>query len=342
MIQVAILGATGYTGAELLRLVSQHPYMQVSHACAHSHAGKKVNDVLPNMHGELAQLTLASVDDPIPENIELVFIALPHGAAAKYVARALDANIRVVDLSADFRHPNLKNYQDAYGQPHPYPKLLDKSVYGLSEIAKDDLQNAHLVANPGCYPTSVLLPLVPLLRAGLVDSQNIIIDSKSGTSGAGRGAQLGSLFCEVNESLKAYGLPRHRHSWEMEEWAQNYGNQDVHIRFTPHLIPMTRGMLSTLHLRGNNTQLWHKTLSDYYQDSLFVKVYEHGRLPAVNAVNRSNRCDIGLQVLSDSEVTIVSCIDNLMKGAAGQAIQNANIMLGLNESLGLSQIAVWP
>lgn len=342
MIQVAILGATGYTGAELIRLVSAHPYMQVSHVSAHTHAGKVVSEILPSIHGPASNLTLASVDDTIPEHIELVFTALPHGTAAKHVARALKAKKRVIDLSADFRHPNLDNYQEAYGQQHPCPEFLAQSVYGLPELAGEDLRNAKLVANPGCYPTSVLLPLVPLLQANLVDAQNIIIDSKSGTSGAGRGSHLGSLFCEVNESLKAYGLPRHRHSWEMAEWAENYSSQPVHIRFTPHLIPMNRGMLSTLHLRGVKTDTWQKKLADFYEESPFVNIHDAGALPSVNAVNRSNRCDIGLQVLSDSEVTIVSCIDNLMKGAAGQAMQNANIILGLNETLGLPQMAIWP
>jgi N-acetyl-gamma-glutamyl-phosphate reductase len=287
-------------------------------------------------------MTLAAADAEIPNEVELVFTALPHAAAAKSVKKALDAGKKVVDLSADFRHANLENYEQAYGLKHPYPELLETAVYGLTEHARDEVAKAHLVANPGCYPTSVLLPLIPLLKSGLVKSSSIVIDSKSGTSGAGRSAKTDLLYCEINESLGAYGLPRHRHAWEMEEWATAYAEKEVSVRFVPHIIPMTRGMLSTLHLSGTDTAQWYDILVETYQDEPFVNVLPLGQLPATGNVKGSNRCDIGLVALNDKEAVVVSCIDNLLKGASGQAVQNANLMFGLDEGMGLAMNASWP
>ena len=341
-VSVAILGATGYTGAELIRLLDEHPEFEIKHLAAFSQAGKRVADVLPGIASQSANMILATSDEEIPDEIELVFTALPHAAAAKSVKKALDAGKRVVDLSADFRHPNLENYEQAYGLKHPYPQLLTDAVYGLTELARDQVAQANLVANPGCYPTSVLLPLIPLLQNKLVQSTSIIIDSKSGTSGAGRAAKTGLLYCEVNESLAAYGMPRHRHAWEMEEWASVYAKQDVTVRFVPHIIPMTRGMLSTIHLSGNNSDQWHSILSKTYKDEPFVNVLPIGVLPSTGAVKGSNRCEIGVVLLNEHEGVVVSCIDNLLKGASGQAIQNANVMFGFDEKSGLSVNASWP
>jgi len=200
-----------------------------------------------------------------------------------------------------------------------------------------------LVANPGCYPTSVLLPLLPLLRANAIDAERILVDSKSGASGAGRSPKQGTLFCEINESLAAYGLPRHRHQWEMEEWAQNLGGGDaITIPFTPHIIPMNRGMLSTIYLHGDHPTDWHAILSQHYAEEPFVRVLPAGALPSTAAVTGSNRCDIGIVLRDDHNAVIVSCIDNLLKGAAGQAIQNANLMLGIDEKSGLTTLGPWP
>ena len=341
-IAVAILGATGYTGAELIRLLDAHPQFNIEHLAAHSQAGKKVSDVLPGIASQSADMTLAKADDKIPNDVQLVFTALPHAAAAASVKKALDAGKKVVDLSADFRHPDTKNYEQAYGLPHPFPELLTDCVYGLTEHARKDVSQTNLVANPGCYPTSVLLPLLPLLEAKVLDTQSIIIDAKSGTSGAGRAAKTGLLYCEINESLAAYGLPKHRHAWEMEEWSKAYTGQDVHVRFVPHIIPMTRGMLSTIHLSGKNSERWHSILSDAYHDEPFVRVLPLGSLPSTGAVKGSNRCEIGVVVLSETEAVVVSCIDNLLKGASGQAIQNANVMFGFDETMGLAVNASWP
>ncbi len=341
-IATAILGATGYTGAELIRLIDAHPALRIVHLGAHSQAGKLVSEVLPGISGEVSNITLSTSDAPLPSETELVFTALPHGAAAESVKSALDAGCRVVDLSADFRHQDAAIYQQAYGQAHPFPDLLGEAVFGLSEWARDVVTGARLVANPGCYPTCTLLPLLPLLRAGVLDTTHIIVDAKSGTSGAGRSAKTELLFCDANEGVRAYGLPRHRHAWEMEEWAVAYTGQTIHVDFVPHILPMTRGMLATLHLRGSAPEGWHTLLAESYTNEPFVRVLPPGSLPNTKGVSGSNRCDIGIAVTGPESAVVISCIDNLLKGASGQAVQNANIMLSLDETLGLSTQAVWP
>ena len=341
-IPVAILGATGYTGAELIRLIETHPEFEVAHLGAHSQAGKRAGEVLPGCAGSVANMTLAAADTVLPDAVALVFTALPHGAAANSVFAALEAGKKVVDLSADFRHKSHDIYKSAYGTDHPHSELFDEAVYGLCEFARSDIRDSSLVANPGCYPTSTLLPLVPLLKAGLIDTSGIIVDSKSGASGAGRSAKTDLLYCELNDSVKAYGLPRHRHAWEMEEWALGFAGQEIQLRFVPHILPMSRGMLTTLHLSGSATNNWHGILHKTFADEPFVRVLPQGTLPSTSGVSGSNRCDIGIAVLGDHEAVIVSCIDNLLKGASGQAVQNANLMFGLDEAAGLAIHALWP
>jgi N-acetyl-gamma-glutamyl-phosphate reductase len=341
-IPVAIQGATGYTGAEMIRIIHAHPNFDIAHLGAHSQAGKKAGEVLPSLGKELAEMTLAAVSQPLPTHIQLVFTALPHGAAAQTVKQALDAGIKVVDLSADFRHRQATTYRAAYGADHPFSELLADAVYGITEFAREKIRKAQLVANPGCYPTSTLLPLVPLLKTGLLECDRIIVDAKSGTSGAGRSLKPNLLFCEANESVRAYGLPRHRHVWEIEEWASNFSGRPVRVRFVPHILPMNRGMLTTLHLSGKNPEEWHGILKAAFASEAFVRVLEEGSLPATNHVAGSNRCDIGLAVTGSGEAVIISCLDNLLKGAVGQAVQNANLMFGLEEHTGLSDLALWP
>ncbi|MDQ6981755.1 MAG: N-acetyl-gamma-glutamyl-phosphate reductase [Mariprofundus sp.] len=341
-IPVAILGATGYTGAELIRLIETHPEFEVAHLGAHSQAGKLAGEVLPGCAGSVANMTLAAADAVLPDDVALVFTALPHGAAANSVFAALGAGKKVIDLSADFRHKSNDIYKSAYGIDHPHTELFDEAVYGLCEFARSDVSGARLVANPGCYPTSTLLPLVPLLKADLIDTSSIIVDSKSGASGAGRSAKTDMLYCEINESVKAYGLPKHRHAWEMEEWALGFGGHKVHLRFVPHILPMSRGMLTTLHLSGSATNSWHGILHEAFAEEPFVRILPPGTLPSTAGVSGSNRCDIGLAVLGEHEAVIVSCIDNLLKGASGQAIQNANLIFGLDETAGLAIHALWP
>ncbi len=339
---VAVLGATGYAGSELIRLIEGHPYFVIRHLAAHTQAGKKVSEVLPGISGPTSTMALTASDAPIPDDVELVFVALPHGAAARSVKMALDTGKKVVDLSADFRHRSAATYKTAYGLDHPCPELLKEAVFGLTEFSRADLINARLVANPGCYPSSTLLPLVPLLKAGVLDTNHIIVDSKSGASGAGRGEKTDLLYCEVNESVRAYGLPRHRHTWEMEEWAEGFSGEAVSVQFVPHILPMTRGMLSTLHLFGQSPEHWHAILEQAFMSEPFVRVLPEGSLPSTGGVNGSNRCDIGLVATGKNTAVVISCLDNLLKGAAGQAVQNANIMFGLDESSGLSAQAIWP
>jgi len=341
-VPVAILGATGYAGSELIRLIEAHPHFSIGHLAAHSQAGKKVSDVLPGISGPTAEMILATSDALLPDDVQLVFTALPHGAAAENVKKALDADKKVVDLSSDFRHKDAATYKSAYGLNHPYPKLLEEAVFGLTEFARTHIPDARLVANPGCYPTSTLLPLIPLLKAGILDTDRIIVDSKSGTSGAGRSAKTDLLYCEVNEGVHAYGLPKHRHAWEMDEWAEGFSGQGISVQFVPHILPMTRGMLTTLHLSGQNPEGWHTILAETFKDEPFVKILPEGVLPSTKAVNGSNRCDIGLAVTGTDTAVVVSCLDNLIKGAAGQAVQNANLMFAWEETLGLSATALWP
>jgi len=344
LVGVAVFGASGYAGAELIRMVAAHPKMVLRHVSAGRMAGQRLGTVLPSMAGsEYADLILADGEAAVADGVQLAFTALPHATAASVVAGLIRQGIRVVDLSADFRHPNIDNYHAAYGLVHPQPELLKNAVYGLSEWQREAIANTDLVANPGCYPTSVLLPLLPLLRADAIDLNRIIVDAKSGASGAGRAPKQATLFCEVNASVSAYGLPRHRHQWEMEEWAQNLGGgAAVSIPFTPHLMPMNRGMLSTIYLHGDAPETWHALLADRYQNEPFVHLLEAGKLPSTAAVSGSNRCEIGIVVRDAHNAVVVSCIDNLIKGAAGQAIQNANIMLGFDEQTGLASIGVWP
>lgn len=339
---VAILGATGYSGSELIRLLDNHPQFKVTHLGAHSQAGKKAGDVLPGISGKMASMTLAASDIPLADDIELVFTALPHGAAAESVRSALNAGKKVVDLSADFRHKSPDIYKAAYQADHPCPELLHEAAYGLTEFSRDDISACRLVANPGCYPTTALLPLIPLLKSGLLDSKGIVIDAKTGISGAGRSTKQGLLYCEINEGVAAYGMPRHRHTWEMEEWAKTFSEKDTTVRFVPHILPMTRGMLATLHLTGENPADWHSILCESFADEKFVNILPLGMLPSTHGVKGSNRCDIGITVTGEHEAVVVSCIDNLIKGASGQAIQNANLMFGFQEDTGLSATAVWP
>jgi len=342
-IAVAVFGASGYAGAELIRLIADHPNFLLRHVSAGRMAGQRLGAVLPAIGKQYADLMLVDGEAAVAEGVQLAFTALPHATAANVVAGLVRQGIRVVDLSADFRHPNLENYQAAYGLVHSQPELLQSAVYGLSEWQREAIAETNLVANPGCYPTSVLLPLLPLLRADAIDVDRIIVDAKSGTSGAGRAPKQSTLFCEVNESLSAYGLPRHRHQWEMEEWAHNLGGgRTIAIPFTPHLVPMTRGMLSTMYLHGEAPQAWHGIIAQQYDNAPFVRVLDEGDLPSTASVSGSNRCDIGIVVRDAHNAVVVSCIDNLIKGAAGQAVQNANIMLGLNEQAGLSAMGVWP
>ena len=340
-IAVAVYGASGYVGAELLRLLAQHPVFAVAFVAGQRAREEPLSQELAHLGHWGAQMRIAGADEDPPEDVQLAFLALPHGASAQTSARLLARGMRVVDLSADFRHPDADEYARVYGAEHPHPALLAEAVYGLTEHARKALDGARLVANPGCYPTASLLPLLPLLREGLLDPARIVIDAKSGASGAGRAPRRELGFAEMNESLRAYGLPRHRHQVEMETQAARLAGVRPRLRFVPHILPITRGMLATIHAEGD-ARAWHAALVRAYREEPFVRVLPEGEMPATKQVLGSNRCDIGVVALSAHEGVIVSVIDNLVKGAAGQAVQNANHMFGLPETLGLPTVAVWP
>lgn len=345
MIRVAVAGASGYTGAELLRLLAVHPEVEICSVTSRQHEGLPINRVFPSLSG-FCDLTCEPLDvDAIAARVDLVFTALPHKSAMDVVPGFLKAGCRVVDLSADYRLHDQAIYEQWY-QAHTSPELLGEAVYGLPELHRQRIRSARLIANPGCYPTSVALGLAPLLRYALINEQSLIIDSKSGTSGAGRGLREGSLYCEVNEGFKAYGVASHRHTPEIEQELSLLAGKPVIISFTPHLLPVNRGILSTCYASlvgpGSTSELL-KTYQAFYANERFVRLLPEGELPNIAMVRGTNFCDIGLVVdPRTGRVVVVSVIDNLVKGAAGQAVQNMNLMCALDENLGLGIVPLFP
>ncbi len=342
MVKTAVIGAAGYAGAELVRILAGHPHVELTMITCRQHAGSVFSDVYPAMAGHVDMKCQAFSEEAVSEAAEVVFTALPHKASMGVVPGLIDRGNKVVDLSADFRFKDSAAYE-AWYEPHEAKHLLESAVYGLSEIYADEIQRASLVGNPGCYPTSVLLPLLPLVKAPFVDLDNIVADSKSGTSGAGRSPSLGTHFCEVNEGLKAYKVAEHRHNPEMDEVLSLFAGRSVQITFTPHLVPMTRGMLTTIYVglkESVSAEDVASHLDSFYADKPFVRICPPARLPNTAYVKGTNYCDIGVRVSERTgRLIIVSAIDNLVKGAAGQAVQNMNIMFGLPETAGLDQVS---
>ena len=338
MIRTAVIGATGYAGAELVRILAGHPDVQLTLLTSRQYTGERFDKVFPAMAGVVGLSCESYSADAVADRCDTAFIALPHQLPMDIVPELLARNIRVVDLSADFRFSDVGLYEKFY-QPHKAKDTLSKSVYGLTEVYTDRIRKAVLIGNPGCYPTSILLPLVPLLEAGVIDTESLIADSKSGVSGAGRSPAVGSLYSEVAESFKAYKVGNHRHNPEIDEVLSIHAKKPVHITFIPHLLPMSRGMLSTIY--GSLKQrLKEAELTDiiceYYKDRPFIRVCGKDRIPDTRNVRGTNFCDIGLRVdAGEHRVVVLSAIDNLVKGAAGQAVQNMNLMFGLDEKAGL-------
>jgi N-acetyl-gamma-glutamyl-phosphate reductase len=345
MHNVAVVGASGYTGVELLRLLAGHPQVAVTCVTSRQQAGQPLSAAFPALAGIYDLHFEALEPAELSGRAEVVFLAVPHQAAMGMVPQLLAAGFRVVDLSADYRLRDAAVYAEWY-EPHQTPELLGEAVYGLPELYREQIKGARLVANPGCYPTSAALALTPLLRHRLIDPATLIIDSKSGTSGAGRAAKVETLYCEVNEGFKAYGLPRHRHTPEIEQTLSAVAGQPVTISFTPHLVPANRGILSTCYA----SLVGEPSLSDLvalyrreYAGEPFVRVLPAGTLPNIGHVRGSNFCDIGLAVDPRTRrVVAVAVIDNLVKGAAGQALQNMNLMLGCVEDAGLRGAPLFP
>lgn len=345
MVKVAVVGASGYTGVELLRLLLNHPDVTVTCVTANQNAGEEVATLFPSLAGRINMVCSALDVAEVAANAELVFTALPHQAAMAVIPGLLAAGCKVIDLSADYRLRDPQVYATWYAA-HTSPELLAEAVYGLPELYRAAIPTARLIANPGCYPTSVALALAPLLRDGWIDPTTLIIDSKSGTSGAGRSAKVDSLYCEVNEGFKAYGVGKHRHTPEIEQTLSDLAGQEVIVSFTPHLLPVNRGILSTCYasLRQETTTaalLQH--YRSFYAGEAFVRIGVEGVLPNIAYVRGANYCDIGLVVdPRTNRVIVVSAIDNLVKGAAGQAVQNMNLLLGLPETRGLEVVPLFP
>jgi len=342
-IKVAILGATGYTGAELVRMLVRHSFIELTTLTTRQYVGKKFSQVFPSFKG-ICDLICSEYKNPESIDADLVFSALPHHESAPIVKGLYNAGKRVIDLSADFRFKSLEIYNKWYGE-HPCFELADQAVYGLPEIYRDKIKNAQIIANPGCYPTSALLPLYPLIKEGIVDFNRIIVDSKSGVSGAGRGLSLKTHFCEVYGGFKAYNVTQHRHQPEIAEQASFFANSNVEIIFTPHLLPIKRGILSTIYA-GMKKDLEEKDIYNiyrqYYSKERFIRIFED-ELPSIEGVVGSNYCDIGLKINKETKtIIIISVIDNLVKGASGQAIQNMNVMFGFSEETALENIPLYP
>lgn len=343
-IPVAILGASGYTGAELLRLLVRHPGVDIRALAADRKAGEPIDAVFPHLGG-LGLPDLVSVDQVKWGEIELVFCALPHGTTQKIVA-ALPRHLKVIDISADFRLSDLDTYAQVYGHAHQAPDLQPEAVYAVTELAREAIRKARIIACPGCYPTSAQLPLVPLIEAGLIDADDIIIDAKSGVTGAGRAAKEGSLYAEVAEGIHAYGIASHRHAPEIEQELSKAAGRPIMVNFTPHMMPMNRGLLSTIYVKsagGATTEDMRAALVSRYRDEAFVRVAPQGLTPATRHVRGSNHCLIG--VFADrlpGRTILVSAIDNLVKGASGQAVQNMNVAFGLPEAMSLEQVPMFP
>jgi N-acetyl-gamma-glutamyl-phosphate reductase len=341
MTPVGVVGATGYAGADLVRILSGHPDVELTVITSRQFAGAKFSDVYPAMAGVVDLECEEFSFERVCDRAEIIFLALPHKLPMTFVPQFMKQNKRVIDLSADFRFNDAAVYESAY-QPHTAKDLLKDTVYGLSEIYGDAIQSANLVGNPGCYPTSVLLPLIPLIREGVLDLDSIIADSKSGVSGAGRSLSIGSLFSEVNESFKPYKIGVHRHNPEMDAVLSREAQQSVKVTFVPHLIPITRGMLTTIYASAA-ASLSPGDIADCfaraYGDKPFVRLCADDAVPNSLHVRGTNFCDIGFKIDDRHQrLILMSAIDNLVKGAAGQAVQNMNIMLGLDETAGLLSI----
>jgi N-acetyl-gamma-glutamyl-phosphate reductase len=346
MLKVAIVGASGYTGVELMRILHSHPEVAVTCVTSEQSAGRPVSDVFPTLRGRI-DIILENLEPvKIAEKVDIIFTALPHKAAMEVVPTFLKMGKNVIDLSADYRIHDAATYGKWYS-PHLNPELLPQAVYGIPELRRAQIAEASLVANPGCYPTSIILGLAPLLKSKVIDPASIIVDSASGVTGAGRSAKVENLYCEVNEGFKAYGVGGvHRHIPEIEQELSLLAGKDLVISFTPHLVPMDRGILSTIYSNplGKVTASELITLYEtFYDGEPFVRVLPEGSFPSTGHVRGSNFCDIGISVDERTgRVIVVSAIDNLVKGASGQAVQNMNLLCGLPETLGLDFLPIFP
>ena len=346
MIKVGIIGATGYAGGELARILMGHKDAKIVWYGSRSYIDKKYADVYQNMFQIVDAKCLDDNMEELAKKADVIFTATPQGFCASVISEAILADTKIVDLSADFRIKDVDTYEKWYGIQHKSPQFIEDAVFGLCEINREDVKGARLVANPGCYTTCSILTAYPLAKEGLIDMNTLIIDAKSGTSGAGRGAKVGNLYCEVNENIKAYGVASHRHTPEIEEQLGYAAKEDVRISFTPHLVPMNRGILATEYatLTKQTTYEEVKAVYDkYYKEEKFIRVLDEGICPETKWVEGSNYVDINFKIdPRTNRIIMMGAIDNLVKGAAGQAVQNMNLMFGLSESEGLELVPMFP
>ena len=345
MIRVGIVGASGYTGVELARLLCRHPEVELTIATSRQYAGKPLAEVYPSLRGLTGVICEEASGRELAERAEVFFTAVPHQTAMAIVPGLLEAGKKVIDLSADFRIHDPAVYE-AWYQPHTAQEYLREAVYGLPELHREAIRSARLVANPGCYPTSAILGLAPLLAEGLIAAEGLIIDSKSGVSGAGRAAQVGSLYCEVHDGFKAYKVGEHRHTPEIEQELGLLAGRPVLVSFTPHLTPMSRGILSTIYAQlapGVTAEQVRAAYQGRYEREPFVRLCPAGNYPATQHIRGSNFCDLGFKVEARTgRIVVLAAIDNLVKGAAGQAVQNLNLLCGLPETRGLLVVPLFP
>jgi N-acetyl-gamma-glutamyl-phosphate reductase len=346
MINVGIIGSTGYAGQELVRLLLAHKEVSIQWYGSKSYIDKKYYEVYGNMFQIVEDTCLDDNIEALAEEVDVIFTATPQGYLAELMKEEILSKVKIIDLSADYRIKDVKTYEEWYHIEHKSKEFIDEAVYGLSEINRVDIKKARLIANPGCYPTCSTLTIYPLLKEGIIDPNSIIIDAKSGTSGAGRGAKVNNLYCEVNESIKAYGVTTHRHTPEIEEQLGYACGKKVSIIFTPHLVPMNRGILITAYanLSKKISEDEVKSIYDkYYKEEYFVRVLESNVCPETRWVKGSNFVDVNFTIDErTNRIIMMGAMDNLVKGAAGQAVQNMNIMFGFKENEGLMQVPMFP
>lgn len=346
MIKAGIIGATGYAGGELVRILTGHKDAEIKWYGSRSYIDRKYAEVYQNMFQIVDAVCMDDNMEELASQVDVIFTATPQGLCASLVNEEILSKTKIIDLSADFRLKDVKVYEEWYKIQHKAPQFIEEAVYGLCEINREDVRKARLVANPGCYTTCSILTAYPLAKEGLIDMSTLIIDAKSGTSGAGRGAKLPNLFCEVNENIKAYGVATHRHTPEIEEQLGYAAGEKVVLNFTPHLVPMNRGILATEYAKLTKDVSWEdvKAVYDkYYVSEKFVRVLDRDVCPETKWVEGSNYVDIGFKIdPRTNRIIMMGAIDNLVKGAAGQAVQNMNLMFGLEESEGLDLVPMFP
>lgn len=346
MIKAGIIGSTGYAGQELVRLLLQHGEVEVKWYGSRSYIDKKYYDVFRNMFQIVDAKCMDDNMDELASQVDVIFTATPQGLCGNLVTEEILSKVKIIDLSADFRIKDLDTYEAWYGIKHGSPQFIEEAVYGLCEINREYIKGARLIANPGCYPTCSTLSIYPLAKEGLIDMSTLIIDAKSGTSGAGRGAKVNNLYCEVNENIKAYGVATHRHTPEIEEQLSYASGEKVTLNFTPHLVPMNRGILITAYasLTEKVTYEEIKAIYDsYYKEETFVRVLEKDETPETRWVEGSNYVDVNFKIdPRTNRVIMMGAMDNLVKGAAGQAVQNMNLLFGFPETQGLMQVPMFP